>query len=229
MPTPPAGLRAAPATEIRPLDPAAAEDTYVLAVDLGTGGPKVAVISATGRIAAHAFQPVGVDLTDDGGAEQSPRGLVGRHRGRGPPCARRQRRGARAGRRRRLHLAVVGHRARRRRRAGPRPGHHLDGLAGRPRRPRDGPRRAQRAGLLRLQAGTLGAAHRGDPEPVGQGPRGPHPLPARAASRGLRRDGRLPRAGRLPQPAPDRAGPGLARLHHRALGHRQPGHLGHRL
>ena len=28
---------------------------YVLAVDLGTGGPKVAVLSATGRIAAHAF------------------------------------------------------------------------------------------------------------------------------------------------------------------------------
>jgi hypothetical protein len=32
---------------------------YVLAVDLGTGGPKVAVISATGRIAAHAFEAVG--------------------------------------------------------------------------------------------------------------------------------------------------------------------------
>jgi len=48
------------------------EDTYVMAVDLGTGGPKVALLSATGRIAAHAFQAVGVDLTDDGGAEQSP-------------------------------------------------------------------------------------------------------------------------------------------------------------
>jgi xylulokinase len=43
-----------------------------MAVDLGTGGPKVAVLSATGRIAAHGFEPVGVHLTDDGGAEQSP-------------------------------------------------------------------------------------------------------------------------------------------------------------
>jgi xylulokinase len=48
------------------------EETYVLAVDLGTGGPKVAVISATGRIAAHAFEKVGMQLTDDGGAEQRP-------------------------------------------------------------------------------------------------------------------------------------------------------------
>ena len=48
------------------------EDSYVLAVDLGTGGPKVALLSARGRIVAHAFAPVGVDLSDDGGAEQSP-------------------------------------------------------------------------------------------------------------------------------------------------------------
>ena len=72
MPTAPAGKRAVPATELRPIHPAGREDTYVLAVDLGTGGPKVAVVSATGRIAAHAFQAVGLDLTDDGGAEQSP-------------------------------------------------------------------------------------------------------------------------------------------------------------
>ena len=72
MPTPPAGLRAVPATELRAIGPAPPEDTYVLAVDLGTGGPKVAVLSATGRIAAHAFQAVGVDLFHDGGAEQSP-------------------------------------------------------------------------------------------------------------------------------------------------------------
>ena len=43
----------------------------VLAVDLGTGGPKVALLGTTGRIAAHAFQAVGIHLTDDGGAEQS--------------------------------------------------------------------------------------------------------------------------------------------------------------
>jgi xylulokinase len=74
MPTPPAaGLRAVPATELRPITQAGREETYVLAVDLGTGGPKVAVLSATGRIVAHSFEAVGVELTEDGGAEQSPR------------------------------------------------------------------------------------------------------------------------------------------------------------
>ncbi len=74
MPSPPAGrLRAVPATELRPITTKGSDDTFVLAVDLGTGGPKVAVVCATGRIAAHAFASVGIDLTEDGGAEQSPR------------------------------------------------------------------------------------------------------------------------------------------------------------
>jgi xylulokinase len=72
MSTPAGPLRAAPATEIRPVEPASPENTYVLAVDLGTGGPKVALLAATGRVVAHAFQAVGIDLTGDGGAEQSP-------------------------------------------------------------------------------------------------------------------------------------------------------------
>jgi xylulokinase len=58
-------------TELRPIDPGTVDSTYVLAVDLGTGGPKAAVLSATGRIAAHAFEAVGLHLTEDGGAEQS--------------------------------------------------------------------------------------------------------------------------------------------------------------
>jgi len=57
------------ATELRTTESA---NPHVLAVDLGTGGPKVAVLASTGRIVAHAFQAVGIDLTDDGGAEQSP-------------------------------------------------------------------------------------------------------------------------------------------------------------
>jgi xylulokinase len=65
------GLRAVRPTELRTTTPARPEDVYVLAVDLGTGGPKAALLSATGRIAAHAFQAVGIHLTDDGGAEQS--------------------------------------------------------------------------------------------------------------------------------------------------------------
>ena len=44
----------------------------MLAVDLGTGGPKVAVISAAGRIVAHAFEKVPLALSADGGAEQMP-------------------------------------------------------------------------------------------------------------------------------------------------------------
>ena len=57
------------ATEVRPTR---STSPHVLAVDLGTGGPKVAVLASTGRVVAHAFQAVGIDLTDDGGAEQSP-------------------------------------------------------------------------------------------------------------------------------------------------------------
>ena len=60
------------ATELREVEPGPPESTYVVAVDLGTGGPKVAVVSATGRIVAHAFVSVGITLTEDGGAEQSP-------------------------------------------------------------------------------------------------------------------------------------------------------------
>jgi xylulokinase len=43
---------------------------YVVAVDLGTGGPKVAVVSEQGRIVAHAFRPVALHLLPEGGAEQ---------------------------------------------------------------------------------------------------------------------------------------------------------------
>ena len=67
-----AGVRAASATPLRQVERTSPDETFVLAVDLGTGGPKVALLVGTGRIAAHAFAPVGVTLTDDGGAEQSP-------------------------------------------------------------------------------------------------------------------------------------------------------------
>ncbi len=44
----------------------------VLAIDLGTGGPKVAVVSESGRIVAHATESVPLHLLDGGGAEQDP-------------------------------------------------------------------------------------------------------------------------------------------------------------
>jgi xylulokinase len=65
-------LSAASPAALRTLPASSPEDTFVLAVDLGTGGPKVAVISALGGIAAHAFEKVGIALGDDGGAEQMP-------------------------------------------------------------------------------------------------------------------------------------------------------------
>ncbi|MHB8219508.1 MAG: xylulokinase [Acidimicrobiales bacterium] len=57
-------------TPVRAVDPVT--DGFVLAVDLGTGGPKAAVLTTSGHLVAHAFEPVGMSLYPDGGAEQSP-------------------------------------------------------------------------------------------------------------------------------------------------------------
>ena len=50
----------------------ASEEVFVLAVDLGTGGPKVALVTPRGRIAASASEPVELRLLPGGGAEQDP-------------------------------------------------------------------------------------------------------------------------------------------------------------
>jgi xylulokinase len=47
-------------------------DACVLAIDLGTGGPKVAVVDATGRALAWRSSPVSTVLFEGGGAEQDP-------------------------------------------------------------------------------------------------------------------------------------------------------------
>ena len=44
----------------------------VLAIDLGTGGPKVAVVDATGHTLAWSSRPVSTMFLADGGAEQDP-------------------------------------------------------------------------------------------------------------------------------------------------------------
>jgi xylulokinase len=44
----------------------------VLAVDLGTGGPKVALVSTAGEILCSSFEPVPLRLLPGGGAEQDP-------------------------------------------------------------------------------------------------------------------------------------------------------------
>ena len=44
----------------------------ILAVDLGTSGMKVALITVNGRVLGWESEPVRLILTPDGGAEQSP-------------------------------------------------------------------------------------------------------------------------------------------------------------
>jgi xylulokinase len=51
---------------------AQAPEPVILAVDLGTSGVKVAVITIYGRVLGWEAQPVALQLTPDGGAEQSP-------------------------------------------------------------------------------------------------------------------------------------------------------------
>lgn len=46
--------------------------THVLAIDLGTGGPKVALVSLDGEIVGHEFEPTQLILGDGGKAEQDP-------------------------------------------------------------------------------------------------------------------------------------------------------------
>ena len=46
--------------------------SHVLAIDLGTGGPKVAIVSFAGDIEGHEFEPTTLMLGDGGKAEQDP-------------------------------------------------------------------------------------------------------------------------------------------------------------
>jgi xylulokinase len=52
--------------------PVPAPARYVLGVDLGTGGPKVAVADVRGTLLGHEVERVAVRLLPDGGAEQDP-------------------------------------------------------------------------------------------------------------------------------------------------------------
>src|SRR3990172_4230201 len=67
---------------------------HILAIDLGTTGPKVALVSVDGEVLDCVFEPTALHLFADGGAEQDPhdwwraivagsRRLVGAH----PPAA----------------------------------------------------------------------------------------------------------------------------------------------
>lgn len=45
---------------------------YVLAIDLGTSGPKVGIVDSRGWVIGSEFEPTPVNLLPDGGAEQDP-------------------------------------------------------------------------------------------------------------------------------------------------------------
>ncbi len=45
---------------------------YILAIDLGTSGPKTALVTTDGTIVCHTFEPTPLTLLPDGGAEQNP-------------------------------------------------------------------------------------------------------------------------------------------------------------
>ena len=47
-------------------------EPWILAVDLGTGGPKTGAVSLGGELLAVAHRGVGTRFTDGGGAEQDP-------------------------------------------------------------------------------------------------------------------------------------------------------------
>ena len=47
-------------------------EPWILAVDLGTGGPKTGAVSLDGELLAVAHRSVSTTFTSDGGAEQDP-------------------------------------------------------------------------------------------------------------------------------------------------------------
>ena len=48
------------------------DPAHVLAIDLGTSGPKVALVTAAGEVKGAEYEPVGLVLLPNGGAEQDP-------------------------------------------------------------------------------------------------------------------------------------------------------------
>src|SRR4051812_4934889 len=47
-------------------------DPLMIAIDLGTSGPKIALVSLEGTILSSVTKPVSLIMTEDGGVEQDP-------------------------------------------------------------------------------------------------------------------------------------------------------------
>ncbi len=52
--------------------PTGTTNKYILAIDLGTSGPKVALVATTGDVKAWTFEETPITLLPNGGAEQNP-------------------------------------------------------------------------------------------------------------------------------------------------------------
>ena len=50
----------------------ATSDKYILAIDLGTSGPKTALVSTRGEVIACEFESIDLLILPNGGAEQRP-------------------------------------------------------------------------------------------------------------------------------------------------------------
>jgi xylulokinase len=50
----------------------AAADKYILAIDLGTSGPKSALVSTRGELIDYEFESIDLLILENGGAEQDP-------------------------------------------------------------------------------------------------------------------------------------------------------------
>ncbi len=195
---------------------------YVLAVDLGTSGAKVALIGIDGRVAAWEFEPVELIVLPGGGAEQRPEDWWRAAGRRDAAPARPPRRSGRRGRRRVLQHAERGHRAGRR---GRRAAHELHPLDGHARRAAPAPavrRAAEHAGHQPAAHPPMGEAHRRHALADRQGPRGPHALHPRRAAGGVRAHVQVPQRAGLPEPQAHRPHGRELRLDHDQLGDGQP-------
>ncbi len=182
-----------------PMTDPAPPGPLVLAIDLGTGGPKVALVGLDGSVRAHAVRTTDLLLTEDGGVEQDPAqwwSTICDAAARGPGRQRRRCGGA-GGQR---HRPVDGHGAGRR--ARPPPGQRRD-LDGQPWAPPTSPPSSvgdcRISGYEPRKLRTWLRYTGGAPSPTGQGLPGPHPLAPAGPTRSLRPGPRLPRADGLPQ------------------------------